>query len=77
MVGKPLPTGLADGLSITELAEYLGHHDPAFTLRVYGHMQQSRDERARSIIDRRMNRPRKVSGGHLHLVKPDERPPGA
>jgi integrase len=68
---------LADGLSITELAEYLGHHDPAFTLRVYGHMQQGRDERARSIIDARMNRPRKVSGGHLRLVEPGEQPPGA
>ncbi len=26
---------LADGVSVKELAEYLGHHDPAFTLRVY------------------------------------------
>ena len=69
---------LADGLGINELAEYLGHHDPAFTLRVYGHMQLGRDEHARSIIDARMNRPRKVSGGgHLRLVKPGEQPPSA
>jgi integrase len=46
-----LRLGLADGLGINELAEYLGHHDPTFTLRVYGHMQQGRDEHARSIID--------------------------
>ena len=26
---------LAGGVSIKELAEYLGHSDPAFTLRVY------------------------------------------
>ena len=45
---------------------------------VYGHMQQGRDEHARSIIDARMNRPRKVSGGGpLRLVKPGEQPPGA
>ena len=29
---------LAGGVSIKELAEYLGHSDPAFTLRVYAHM---------------------------------------
>lgn len=54
---------LADGASIRDLAEYLGHHDPAFTLRVYGHMQQGSNERARAIIDRRLFRPRAVSSG--------------
>jgi integrase len=63
---------LADGASITELASYLGHHDAAFTLREYGHLQQGGGERARSIIDRRMYRPRKVSGAHLRLVEPDD-----
>jgi integrase len=29
---------LAGGVSIKELAEYLGHSDPGFTLRVYAHM---------------------------------------
>lgn len=66
---------LTDGVSIAELASYLGHHDPAFTLRVYGQLQQGRADHARSIIDRRMYRPRKVSGASLRLVKPDERPP--
>jgi integrase len=32
---------LAGGISIKELAEYLGHSDPAFTLRVYAHMLPS------------------------------------
>jgi hypothetical protein len=27
-----------DGVSAKELAEYLGHHDPAFTLRIYAHL---------------------------------------
>jgi hypothetical protein len=68
--------GRAAGV-IAELASYLGHRDPGFTLRVYGHLQQGRGERARAIIDRRMYRPRKVSGASLRLVEPDERPSGA
>jgi integrase len=36
---------LAGGVSIKELAEYLGHADPAFTLRVYAHLlPSSRDQ---------------------------------
>ena len=54
---------LADGVSIKELAEYLGHHDPAFTLRVYAHLLPSSHERARQAIDRRMFRPRAVADG--------------
>jgi integrase len=44
---------LAGGVSIKELAEYLGHRDPAFTLRVYAHMLPSSHERARAVIDER------------------------
>jgi integrase len=44
---------LAGGVSIKELAEYLGHKDPAFTLRVYAHMLPSSHDRARAVIDRR------------------------
>jgi integrase len=29
---------LRDGVDIRQLAEYLGHSDPAFTLRVYCHL---------------------------------------
>ena len=44
---------LAGGVSIKELAEYLGHRDPAFTLRVYAHMLPTSHERARAVIDER------------------------
>jgi integrase len=43
---------LADGVDIGTLAEYLGHHDPAFTLRVYTHLMRSGEQRARAAIDR-------------------------
>lgn len=77
---------LADGASIVELAEYLGHSDSSITLQVYGHMQQGSHASARLIIDRRMNRlrkaagdrgPRKGAGSHLRLVDPSERAPDA
>ncbi|MGW5265683.1 tyrosine-type recombinase/integrase [Microbispora sp. NPDC004025] len=54
---------LAGGVAIRELAEYLGHADPAFTLRVYAHMQPGSHERARRAIDDRLFRPRSVSDG--------------
>jgi Phage integrase family len=44
---------LADGVSIKELAEYLGHADPAFTLRVYAHLLPSSHDRARAVINER------------------------
>jgi len=43
---------LADGVDIRALAEYLGHSDPGFTLRVYTHLMPSAPERARDAIDR-------------------------
>ena len=42
---------LACGVSIKELAEYLGHSDPALTLRVYAHMLPSSHDRARVVIN--------------------------
>jgi integrase len=39
------------GESIKALAEYLGHSDPAFTLRVYTHLMPSSEHRARRAID--------------------------
>ncbi|HET6741027.1 MAG TPA: tyrosine-type recombinase/integrase [Kribbella sp.] len=47
---------LADGVNIKELAEYLGHGDPGFTLRLYTHMLPSSHERARKAIDSRLSR---------------------
>jgi len=46
---------LAGGVSIKELAEYLGHADPAFTLRVYAHMLPSSHDRARIVINERFS----------------------
>jgi integrase len=39
------------GVSIRAVADCLGHADPAFTLRVYSHVQPADDDRARSVID--------------------------
>lgn len=47
---------LADGVIIKELAEYLGHGDPGFTLRLYTHMLPSSHERARKAVDSRLSR---------------------
>ncbi len=33
------------------LSEYLGHSDPAMTLRVYAHLMPSSSERARRALD--------------------------
>lgn len=38
-------------MSIKALAEYLGHVDPGFTLRVYTHLMPSSDARTRHILD--------------------------
>lgn len=52
---------LAGGVSVKELAEYLGHADPGFTLRVYAHMMPGSHDRARKAIDDRLLGPRTVS----------------
>ena len=39
------------GESIRAVSEYLGHADPALTLRVYAHLMPSSQERARRAID--------------------------
>jgi integrase len=57
---------LAGGVSIKELAEYLGHADPAFTLRVYAHLLPSSHGRARTVINDRF--------GHL-MGDPGRRDP--
>ncbi|WP_420076978.1 tyrosine-type recombinase/integrase [Streptomyces sp. JL3001] len=40
------------GESIKALSEYLGHHDPGFTLRTYTHLMPSSEARTRSAVDR-------------------------
>jgi hypothetical protein len=42
---------LAQGVSIKELADYLGHADPGFMLRTYTHLVPSSHERARVAVD--------------------------
>jgi integrase len=42
---------LAQGVSIKELAEYLGHFDPGYTLKIYTHLVASSHTRARLAID--------------------------
>lgn len=53
---------LAQSVSFKELAEYLGHGDPGFTLRTYTHFVQSSHERARVAIDGVFGRPDATDG---------------
>ena len=39
------------GESVKAVAEFLGHADPGFTLRVYAHLFPSSAERARAAVD--------------------------
>jgi integrase len=43
---------LEDGVNVRAVAEYLGHNDPGFTLRVYVHLMPSSEGRARAAVDR-------------------------
>lgn len=45
------------GESIRTVADYLGHSDPGFTLRVYVHLMPAAEDRARQAVDR-------LLGGH-------------
>ncbi|MFI9079439.1 tyrosine-type recombinase/integrase [Streptomyces sioyaensis] len=40
------------GESIKALSEYLGHHDPSFTLRTYTHLMPTSETRTRAAVDR-------------------------
>ena len=42
---------LEDGVSIKAVSDYLGHADPAFTLRTYTHLLPSSRDRAREAIE--------------------------
>jgi site-specific recombinase XerD len=43
---------LAGGVDIRAVSEYLGHHDPAFTLRIYAHLMPGADDRARRAVEK-------------------------
>jgi hypothetical protein len=47
---------LAGDVSIKELAEYPGHANPGFTLRVYAHLLPSSHDGARAVINERFTR---------------------
>lgn len=42
---------LEDGVTVRALADYLGHVDPGFTLRVYAHLMPAAEGRARAAIE--------------------------
>lgn len=42
---------LAGGVDIKALSEYLGHHDPAVTLRIYAHLMPSAEGRALRAVE--------------------------
>ena len=46
---------LQDAGDILALAEYLGHADPAITLRVYCHLMPGSPDRMRQAIDRALS----------------------
>lgn len=62
---------LDSGVSIRALADFLGHHDPGFTLRTYAHMMPKNEERAREAIDRAWS----AVDGLRSPCAPDVRPP--
>lgn len=43
---------LHEGVSVPAVARYLGHADPGFTLRVYGHLMPASEDKARQALDR-------------------------
>jgi integrase len=42
---------LAGGVDVRALAEYLGHHDPAVTLRIYAHLMPTAEARALRAVE--------------------------
>lgn len=42
---------LHHGVDVRALSEYLGHHDPGFTLRTYTHLMPAAHDRMRDAID--------------------------
>ncbi len=42
---------LAGGVDVKALSEYLGHHDPAVTLRIYAHLMPSAEGRALRAVE--------------------------
>ncbi|CAN5874342.1 hypothetical protein BH23ACT5_BH23ACT5_09980 [soil metagenome] len=58
---------LNEGVSIRAVSEYLGHHDPGFTLRTYAHLMPDAEDRARAAIDKVMGAPAEPSRNENQL----------
>lgn len=54
---------LSGGVDIGALSEYLGHHDPGFTLRVYRHLMPSDADHARQAIEAALAAARPAADG--------------
>lgn len=52
---------LDEVVSIRALADYLGHTDPGFTLRIYAHLMPDSEHRARAVIDASFRSPAESS----------------
>jgi integrase len=57
---------LAGGVDIRALAEYLGHHDPAITLRIYSHLMPSAEGRALRAVEAALGEARECAPGEDH-----------
>jgi integrase len=44
-------SSIEDGVTVRALADYLGHVDPGFTLRVYAHLMPQSEDRTRRAVD--------------------------
>lgn len=53
---------LDGGISVRALAEYLGHADPGFTLRIYSHLMPNTEDRARAVVDAAHSKSKGLSG---------------
>ena len=62
---------LAGGVDIRALSEYLGHHDPAFTLRIYAHLMPGSEERARRAIEDALSAARAVGSNETMAISPE------
>ncbi|MBG0856256.1 site-specific integrase [Streptomyces spinoverrucosus] len=51
------------GESIKALSEYLGHHDPSFTLRTYTHLMPNSEARTRAAVDQVFRDPENAQDG--------------
>lgn len=60
---------LAQGVSIKEVSEYLGHHDPGYTLRIYTHLVPSSHHRAR-LASNKIFKPRRSATTAAPAVEP-------